>query len=252
MSEFRYVDEAWGFIPARGGSKSIPKKNLVLLGGRPLLDYVVTAGQKSGALSRIIGSTDDPEILAHMSELGISAHKRPPELATDDAPVKAAVVHLLNSVAAAGEALPEFLVLLQPTSPFLLPEHVRAVVERLRAEPEAGSCQTVISCPHNSHAVNQRSFGDGNVRFVFEAERELAYNKQRKQEHFLFGNLIATRTRRLMAGESLFAAPSAGVKIPRIYGFDLDDSNDLIIAEALLAHRVVTMPHLTSSTHMES
>lgn len=245
MNAIRYMSEAWGFVPARGGSKTIPRKNLVPIGGRPLLDYVVLAGQKSGALSRVVGSSDDPDILAHMSELGLLVHKRPQELSTDDAPVNAAVVQFLNTVVTAGDALPDILVLLQPTSPFLLPEHVTAVVENLRNEPNAGSCQTVIACQHHAHAVNQRVFDEGHVRFIFEAERELAYNKQRKREHFLLGNLIGTRTERIMAGENLFAKPSIGIRIPRKYGLDIDDRDDLDTAEALLAHHVVVLSHLT-------
>jgi CMP-N,N'-diacetyllegionaminic acid synthase len=60
----------WGLVPARGGSKSIPLKNLASLAGRPLLDYVVRAGQKSGALARMICSTDHDAIAAHARDLG--------------------------------------------------------------------------------------------------------------------------------------------------------------------------------------
>jgi len=93
----RYTDEAWGLIPARGGSKSIPGKNLVQVGGRPLLDYVVRAAQASGALARMIGSTDDPTIAGRMSELGVDVDPRPIERDRDRSLEKG---HVWSEVAA--------------------------------------------------------------------------------------------------------------------------------------------------------
>jgi CMP-N-acetylneuraminic acid synthetase len=244
MSAPVFNREVWALVPARGGSKSIPRKNLVELNGIPLLDYVVRAAQAVPEIGRILGSTDDAEIAERMRHLGVETHPRPAELGGDDTPVAAVAAHLLGELAAVGRVLPEIIVLLQATSPFLLPDHIARLVAAMRADPTAGSGQTVIACPHNSHQLNQRWLEDGRVGFIFEKERQASYNKQRKQKHYLFGNLVATRSRRLLDGDSFFATPSIGIEIPRLFGFDLDDAQDLDLAEAILRGGGVDLPHM--------
>jgi CMP-N-acetylneuraminic acid synthetase len=231
---------ALGFVPARGGSKSILKKNLALLGGRPLLDYGVLAAKATGLLSRIVCSTDDASIAARARELGIETDARPAELCQDDTPVAAVIREFL-------ERTPEpldLIVLIQPTSPFLLPEHVAAIVAQFEEKPQIQSAQTIVACPHNAHAWNQRVVAEGMVEFRYKAERERAYNKQGKPKHFVFGNLVATRAEALRHGKSFFAEPSAAVQIARPYDLDVDGPDDLALAEAVLASGRVALPFL--------
>jgi CMP-N-acetylneuraminic acid synthetase len=230
--------EAWGIIPARGGSKSIPYKNLVEVAGRPLIDYSIMAAKDSRLLTRIICSTDDPRIAAHSKTLGIEIDMRPSALAQDDSLVTDVVLDLIERSGAS----PDIVVLLQPTSPFILGEHVDRIVLALRADDSAASAQTIIACPHNSHAINQRAFDGGHVSFVFESERLSAYNKQRKAKHYLFGNLVATKAEVLAETRNLFARPSLGIEVPRIFGFDLDDADDLKVADAIIAAGLVPLP----------
>ena len=234
------MESVWGLLPARGGSKSIPLKNLVRFAGRSLIDYNVLAARAAG-LERVVCNTDSPEIAARCAELGVEVYDRPAALGGDDVAVLDVIVDWLESL----ETKPGIVCLLQPTSPFLLPEHVTAIVDELRAHPEAGSAQTVVPCPHNHHAVNQRVVEDGVVSFRFAAERAAAYNKQRKEKHWLFGNLVAFRTAALLAQRQVFATPSRAVPIPLHYGFDLDGPDDLKLGEALLAAGLVTLPHLS-------
>lgn len=233
----------WGLVPARGGSKSIRLKNLALLGGRPLLDYVILAAQASGACERIVCSTDHPDIVERCRALGIEVDRRPDELAGDEAAV-ADVAREFVLRWCAQAARPDWLLLLQPTSPFVLPEHVSALAERIRSDAEANSAQNVVPVPHNHHAWNQRRFEDGEVSFAYAAERARAFNKQLKPRHYVFGNLVAVRTEALLAGKDFFAVPSAGVEITRPYDFDVDGPEDLVQAQALLSAGCVRLPHL--------
>ena len=235
---------AWALVPARGGSKSIPRKNLVMLAGRPLLDYGVCAAQASGRLERIVCSTDDDAIAARASQLGIEVVHRPATLATDDAKVADAARDFLASEARQGRGVPDILVLIQPTSPFLQPTDLARLLDAISADRAARSGQTVARCPHNHHAWNQREFTDGRLRFRYASERRVAYNKQAKPANFVFGNLIATRADALMAGEDFFAEPSVGVEIAAPYDFDLDVAGDVAIAEALIAAGLVNLSHL--------
>jgi CMP-N-acetylneuraminic acid synthetase len=230
----------WAIVPARGGSKSILQKNLVRVAGVPLLDYGVRAVQASGAASRILCSTDDAAIAGRARALGIEGDKRPAPLGADDTHVPAGLRELLGRA----PALPDWVLLIQPTSPFLLPEHVTALLDAARARPDALSAQTVAPCVHNHHAWNQRRVGDGLVEFAFAAERARAQNKQAKPPLYVFGNLVAFRPAALDHPLGVFAPPSAAVVIERPYDFDLDAKADVALAEALIATGAVTLPHL--------
>ncbi len=235
----------WAIVPARGGSKSIPKKNLVAVAGRPLLDYGITAAQASGVCDRIIGSTDDDAIAGRFLALDVEVDARPPALGTDDAPVLDVVRDLLARHRAT-HGTPWLVVLVQPTSPFLLPGHVAGLVTLMAQRRDARSGQTIAPVPHNHHAWNQREVEAGSVRFVHQAEREKAYNKQTKPKRWVFGNLLATTAAAIEAGETLFASPSAALPIDWPYDFDLDTALDVRLAEAMIAARIVELPHLAS------
>jgi CMP-N-acetylneuraminic acid synthetase len=236
--------EAWGIIPARGGSKTIPLKNLVMLAGRPLVDYVVLAGQASKALSRIICSTEHPQIAAECHRMNIEIHRRPESLCQDDTPVVDVLSHLLDDMESNGQALPEIIALLQPTSPFVLPEDIDTAVALLRADRRADSVQTLCAFPHNYHAYNQRVVEDGLVRFRFPAERQECHNKQRKPTFYIFGNLVAARVRTIREQKDVFGARSLSKIIPDAYAVDVDGPEDLKKAEWFLASGHVVLPHL--------
>lgn len=239
--------QVWALVPARGGSKSIPLKNLMPLAGVPLLDYGVRAAAASPRVSRIICSTDHDGIAARAAELGIEVDRRPAALATDAAPVTEVARELLGRLGA-----PDVLLLVQPTSPFLLPAHIGALLDALDADPAAQSAQTVTPCPHNHHAWNQREVRDGRVRFAFAEERARAYNKQAKPPLHVFGNLIAVRGQALLEGAGFFAEPSAAVEIPPPYDFDLDGPGDAAVAAAFLSCGIVTLPHMAQQANSRS
>jgi CMP-N,N'-diacetyllegionaminic acid synthase len=237
--------KVWGLVPARGGSKSIPLKNLALLVGRPLLDYVVRAGQASSALSRIICSTDNDRIADRARELGAEVDRRPAALATDDAKVDDVARDFLMRQRGAGQPLPDAVALLQPTSPFLQPQDIRDLLSFLDARPAAASAHNVYAVPHNLHAWNQRLLGDsGEVTFPFDAKRREARNKQDKPKYFAFGNLIAARTEALLAGGGFYTQPTYALPIAAQFAFDLDQQSDVVLAEAMITAGLVGIDHL--------
>jgi CMP-N,N'-diacetyllegionaminic acid synthase len=234
----------WALVPARGGSKSIKLKNLVPLGGRPLLDYVVLAALAWGGCERIVCSTDHAEIARRCRELGIETDPRPGHLAGDGAAVADVARDFVTRSCQTSEARPDWLILLQPTSPFVLPQHLEDLAAAIRAHPRANSAQNIVTVPHNHHAWNQRVVAEGEVTFAYAEERARAFNKQLKPRHYIFGNLVAVRARALLAGGDFFATPSRGVEIERPYDFDIDGPEDLKQAEALLRARCVHLHHL--------
>ncbi len=241
---YRYSQEIVGLVPARGGSKSVPLKNLHPLAGRPLIDYAVRAGFASRSLDRVFCSTDSADIAEAARKAGATVSERPAHLATDSAHVAGAIAHFLRSLLEREGALPAAVALLQPTSPFILPEHIDAAALALERDRDAQSVLTVTTPPHNHHAYNQREVRDGYVRFRFEEERRVAYNKQKKPKFFVFGNLIMTRSARLIDDEEVFAAPCVPMEIPFPYAADVDTAPDFELAEWYLSSGKVRLAHL--------
>jgi CMP-N-acetylneuraminic acid synthetase len=137
-----------GIVPARGGSKGLPGKNLRPLAGQPLLAYAARVAKESGVLDRIILSTDSVEIADVGRQVGLEVpFMRPASLAADDTPMAPVLMHAVETLAGAGW-LAEVIVLLQPTSPLRRPEHIRDAVRLLR-ESGASAVATVVELPRH-------------------------------------------------------------------------------------------------------
>jgi CMP-N,N'-diacetyllegionaminic acid synthase len=239
----------WAIVTARGGSKSIPLKNLVLVNKTPLLDYGVLASRASQCFDRIICSTEDKSIKKRALELGIEVDYRPESLCGDDISSRAVIKNLLMRTKYAD--IPDLVAIIQPTSIFLRPADIRQLLDRMILDSTALSGQTLARPPHNHHAWNQRQLSDGRVSFYFE-ERKKAFNKQRKPDFYIFGNLVMCRSQSLLDGNDVFAEPSAAVEIEWPYDFDLDGPNDLKVAEVLLTSGVVKLDHMSKVKETES
>lgn len=220
-----------GFIPARGGSKSIPKKNIVPLNGVPLMQYCIHAAQMSGTCSEIICSTDNMEIAEVAMNLNVGVDIRPDKLATDDS----VITDVLKEYLIRTQKSPDLVYLIQPTSPFVRAKDFVDIVEKLSVFKYAQSAQTITRVSHNNHPLNAREMNGDMVTFVFEEAREQKSNKQSKYTCFSFGNLIAFKPSALFSSSlGVFAKPSVGIEIEWPYNLDVDELNDLKLAEAIL------------------
>lgn len=124
------TDGALAIIPARGGSKGVPRKNLERVGGIPLVARAIRAAQRSGAVSRVAVSTDDDEIAAVAEEWGAEVVRRPADIAGDTATSEAAILHALDALGARGP-VPETIAFLQATSPFIPHEALATAIRRV-------------------------------------------------------------------------------------------------------------------------
>lgn len=221
-------------------------KNLVSLAGHPLIDYCIAAGKASKHVSRLLCSTDSEEIVQRCRELNVEVHPRPEALAQDATPLFDVIVHLVEDIASREGAVAELFALLQPTSPFVLPEHVDNCIEGLLHDSRAASAQTIIECPHNHHAFNQRVVNDDYVSFRFREERKRAYNKQTKPKHYFFGNIVVFRLPRALNQGIVFAEPSVPSVVPYFYGFDCDGPDDFVIGDLMLTNGLVSLPHIST------
>jgi len=135
--------KAIAVIPARGGSKGIPRKNLTEIGGKPLLEWTIQAARGCPYVESIIVSSDDDEILALARTLGAEPLKRPAELSTDTANVKPVLQNALVEYKKAHGSLPEYVLFLQPTSPLRTASSLTRAFEALQNDPEADALVSV-------------------------------------------------------------------------------------------------------------
>jgi CMP-N-acetylneuraminic acid synthetase len=142
------VSRVLGIVPARGGSKGVPGKNVRELAGRPLIEYTARAALESGVLNRTILSTDSQEIADAGRRAGLEVpFIRPPSLAEDDTPMLPVIKHAVDALASDGWQA-DVIVLLQPTSPLRRSSHIRDAVTMLR-ETKADSVVTVVEMPRH-------------------------------------------------------------------------------------------------------
>jgi CMP-N,N'-diacetyllegionaminic acid synthase len=208
-----------GLIPARGGSKGILRKNLVQVGGKPLLAWTVEAARGAAELTRVVVSTDDDEIAA---VAGVEALRRPAELAADDTPMLDVVRHAVS------ELRPDVVVLLQPTSPLRRAEHVDACV-RLLLESGADGVVSVVEVPHRFRPDSLMDVVDGRVVARGQArtrqEKELVYARNGPA-------VLARRADRI--GDDLYGGDVRPFVMDARDSLDVDDAADLELAEQLL------------------
>ncbi len=131
-------------IPARGGSKRVPRKNIKELGGKPLLAYTIEQGKASKYIDRLIVSTDDEEIVKVAKEYGAEVpFTRPAELAGDAVTDFPVFVHTLEWLRDHEQYRPDIVVQLRPTHPLRKPEDIDRAIELLAEHPEADSVRTI-------------------------------------------------------------------------------------------------------------
>jgi CMP-N-acetylneuraminic acid synthetase len=158
-------------VPARGGSKGVPGKNVRKLAGRTLLDYAALAARESGVVDRIVLSTDSAEIADAGKRAGLEVpFMRPSSLAQDDTPMLPVIQHAIGALAADGWTA-DVVALLQPTSPLRRPSHVRDAVTMLR-DTNADSVVTVVELPRHLSPDYVMRIEDGVLRpFLAEGAR---------------------------------------------------------------------------------
>ena len=228
-----------GVIPARGGSKGIPYKNLVPLCGRPLLAYTADAAQAALRLTRVILSTEDERIARVGRELGLEVpFLRPHHLADDEARTIDVLIDVTEKLEQIGERY-DAIFTLQPTNPLRRPEDIDGAVELL----ERSGADSVISFTPvgDNHPARMKMIdADGRVSDPTFAEEHEGQPRQTLPKLYLReGSVYLTRRDVLMEQRSLKGADCRAWLIPPDRACNVDSPMDLFIAEKLLAREHV-------------
>jgi CMP-N-acetylneuraminic acid synthetase len=219
--------EIVGLIPARGGSKGIPLKNLAPLGGRPLLAYTIEAALGSSRLGRTVVSTDSEEIAELAARLGAEVLRRPAELASDETPMREVVLHALGELDEC-----DVLVLLQPTSPLRRSQHIDEAI-RLLLESGADSVVSVVEVPHRFRPDSLMSLDQGRIV----SRRPAGPRRQDKVPVYARNGPAVLALRVGGLAEDLYGEDCRPYVMAPEDSVDVDEAFDLELAEFLLSRR---------------
>lgn len=229
-----------GVIPARGGSKGVPGKNLQPLSGIPLIVHTIRAAQQSVLLSDFFVTTDDPGIADVARAAGARVpFLRPAELSTDEISVWPAVRHAVEHWERQEAQILEAVVLLQPTSPLRTGDDIDACVTRFR-ELAADICATVVA-PHDSPYFNMVEVSLESAPFVRPCSPLMLDCSRRQQAppvYALNGAVYVVRREVLATIENQFRVLRFAVyEMPRCRSVDIDGPEDFALAEWWLSCR---------------
>ncbi len=230
-----------GLIPARGGSKGIPNKNIAQCAGKPLLTWTCEAARGSVLLDRVLLSTDSEAIAEVGRTCGVEVpFLRPPELASDASPSIGAMVHALDWLEAGGADV-EALILLQPTSPLRTAAHIDEGIRRFR-QGGAATLVSVVEVPHRFHPLALMEIRGGKL-FPHGIDSERVVVTRRQDLSPLYARngpaILIVRPCVLRAGE-LYGQPTLSFVMGASVSLDVDGPEDLLIASALLAERTAS------------
>ena len=226
-----------GVVTARGGSKGIPKKNLCLLAEIPLLQYTAEAARAASGLTRVILSTDDPEIAEAGRRLGFDVpFLRPVELARDDTPSIPVIQHAVRYLQRCADAYDAVFVL-QPTNPLRRPADIDGPIKLLQ-RTGADSVISVTDVGHHHPARMKIVNLDGRVTNPPFAEEYEGQPRQLLPKFYLRdGSVYLTRTDVLIEQNSLAGDHCQAWIVPRERACSIDTPWDLLLAEQILARQ---------------
>jgi CMP-N-acetylneuraminic acid synthetase len=231
------VTEVLGIIPARGGSKSIPRKNIRAFAGYPLITYSIAAGLAAQTITRLILSTDDEEIAAIARRYGAETpFLRPAEISGDNIADLPVFQHALEWLGENEGYTPEMIVQLRPTSPLRRVWHIDQAVARLLEHPEADSVRTVCVPFQNPFKMWQIN-PDGLMQPLIRTEYREAYNMPRQllpDVYWQTGYVDAAWSDTILEKQSMTGDNILPLVIPVSDWIDIDSPDDWRRAERLL------------------
>lgn len=217
----------YAIITARGGSKGIPRKNLRILVGKPLIAYSILAAMQCAAIDRCMVSTEDEEIKQVSLTWGAEVIDRPAILAGDTSLSRDVVRHALKTLAEKKQ-MPDYFVLLQPTSPLRNAQHITECVQLLLASTAAGCVISVIEAEH--HPYKTCLFMDDQLKPVrdftsMEAPRQILPKAYRPN-----GAIYIMKSETFLANQAFFVPPCLPYVMNAEESIDIDNEADLALA----------------------
>ena len=245
MTTLKTAKNIFCIVPARAGSKRLPNKNIINFFGKPLIAWTIEAALKSKFTDVIYVSTDCELIADIAKSCGASVPDlRPLQLANDTSNLFDVIKYHLGKL----EKLPDYILLLQPTSPLRRTEDIDAVIALLRYY------DSVVSVSRSQKPSSWSQVLNSNLDLSpFSASASIeTQSQQQRQEYFINGAIYGASTNRFLKEKTFFLSSKAiGYEMPFDRSIDIDTKLDLIIANALHLNLDETLKILTKETEQE-
>jgi len=222
--------ETLAIIPARGGSKGIPRKNLRPLAGKPLIAHNLEQAQKSRLVNRVIVSTDDAEIGAVAQQYGAEVVWRPEEISGDSASSESALLHVLDTLRQTEGYEPDLLAFLQCTSPLTLAEDIDGTLQAL-LDNQADTALAVIPF----HYFLWKPGSQGNAEGINHDKRIRPLRQEREPQYLETGAVYAMRVPGFLQARHRFFGRTTLYIMPAERRLEIDDPVDFQVAEVLMS-----------------
>lgn len=223
-------------IPARGGSKGLPRKNLAKIGDRSLVELAIEAAKQCEEIDSIVVSTDSLEIAEQAKNSGIPTEKlRPQELSADETSAVAVANHVINDQELIGDFEPDILVWLEPTSPLRLSRNISEMLHQLSSLDEA---EAIVSIARLRHDPTVFRVFNGPWLTPFDSSSKMIERRQDSREvWFPFGVAYICKLDAFREQQTFYPRKTLGYEIDRFQEFEVDDIYDLLAARSLAEWR---------------
>ena len=226
-----------GIIPARGGSKGLPGKNIKELCGKPLIAWSIESGLKSKYLDEVIVTTDSKDIANIAKQYGASVpFLRPDVLASDTATSFDAIKHTIEFYKNEFDKEFDYIVLLEPTSPLREARDIDIAIEQLfnsNADSIVGICKTEDQNPAFLVFKNEKDFISGYENHDMKVLRR----QDIKDVYFFEGTIYISKTDVLLNKKNFYHENTIGYVVPKYKSLEIDDIDDFIMVEAIMKHK---------------
>lgn len=223
-------------IPARGGSKGLPGKNIRPLCGKPLIGWTIEQAQQSKYIDEIFVSTDSQEIADVAETFGVSVPDlRPAELASDTATSASFVIYTIEKLKSEGKEF-DYIILLEPTSPLRTAQDIDSSIEILKTNPEVQSVVGVCKaeCAHPAFMVRI----DSNGILAPYLDQMRAVRRQDIGDLYYFeGTVYVSTIDAFLEKESFYHDKTLPYIVPKSRAFEIDDQEDWFIIESIIKNR---------------
>ena len=229
-NDFMIENKILAIIPARGGSKRIPNKNVIALNGKPLIEYTIESAIQSKKIQKIVVTSDSDEILKIAKKYeNITTHKRKENISNDYSPTSEAIIDVLK-----GNEEYDFIMLLQPTSPLRGYNQINEAIELLNRK-NAKQIVSVTKCETSPLWCNKLD-NTLSLENFFDESKALQRSQDLEQYYKLNGAIYISDTKEYLKSKSFFSSNRKYAYImERSFSIDVDEELDLYLAEAMIS-----------------
>jgi CMP-N-acetylneuraminic acid synthetase len=224
-------------IPARGGSKGLPRKNILDLCGKPLIAWTIEKALDSRYIDKVVVSTENREIAEISMECGAQVVKRPEELARDSSPIIDAIMHVISWFEKKGEYF-GIIILLEPTSPLRKENDLDNAIELFSKNIDRADSLVSVGKVHLENPHITKKIENGYVIPLIEIGANVYQRQQLPDVYFPYGVIYLTLTSALIKYKTFYQERTIPYFIERWQNYEIDDIYDFICVEAILRYRL--------------